>query len=218
MAFGPDDVLVAQGEIPLEISTHFLARGRSAGATTILNLAPFAAPSPTLLAATSILVVNDAELIDLAAWCAPGVDGLDGPSVVQAVGGILSAGPRAVVLTLGAAGAVLIAADGIVAVPGHRVDVTDTTGAGDAFTGVLAAELVHGTDLATAVVRANDAASLVVQRPGAAEAMPSRSEIVAVRAPGLTGPKLAEGPSTRWPLEAPNPYSAADFGRRDQGG
>ncbi len=94
---------------------------------------------------------------------------------------MLATGPDALVLTLGPAGAVLVTEAGIVAVPGHRVPVTDTTGAGDAFTGVLAAELARGTDLATAVVKANDAASLVVQRLGAAQAMPTRTEIDGVR-------------------------------------
>jgi len=110
------------------------------------------------------------------------VEGLDGPGVVHAVTGVLAAGPEALVLTLGSAGAVLVTETGIVAVPGHHVHVTDTTGAGDAFTGVLAAELARGMDLATAVVKANDAASLVVQRAGAAQAMPTRVEIDAVGA------------------------------------
>jgi ribokinase len=181
IAFGPDDVLVAQGEIPLAVTERFLLAGRRAGARTVLNLAPFTPPSPRLLEATTVLVVNDAELLDLAAWCVGDVDGLDGPGVVQAVTGLLADGPDALVLTLGSAGAVLVTAGDIVAVPGHRVPVTDTTGAGDAFTGVFAAELALGTDLATAVVRANDAASLVVQRSGAAQAMPTRTEIDAVR-------------------------------------
>ena len=85
IAFGPDDVLVAQGEIPLAVTERFLVAGRRAGARTILNLAPFTPPSPRLLAATTVLVVNDAELLDLAAWCVGDVDGLDGPGVVQAV-------------------------------------------------------------------------------------------------------------------------------------
>jgi ribokinase len=183
MDFGPTDVLVGQGEIRIGVTEHFLAQGCAAGATTILNLAPFVEPSAALLASTSILVVNDAELLDLAGWCVGDVGHLDGPGVVQAVSGMLEAGPTALVLTLGSAGAVLITAEGIVAVPGHRVDVQDTTGAGDAFTGVLAAEVALGTDLATAVVKANDAASLVVQRRGSADVMPSRAEIQAVGAP-----------------------------------
>ncbi|HEY5153356.1 MAG TPA: ribokinase [Acidimicrobiales bacterium] len=183
VAIGPHDVVVGQGEISLDVTEEFLVAGRTAGARTILNLAPFRPPSARLLEATTVLVVNDAELLDLAAWCtgdAAGVAGLDGPGVVEAVSGMLAAGPEALVLTLGSAGAVLVTEGGIVAVPGHRVPVTDTTGAGDAFTGVLAAELARGTELATAVVKANDAASLVVQRDGTADAMPTRTEIDAV--------------------------------------
>jgi ribokinase len=176
----PGDVLVAQGEIPLEVTEAFFVAGRAAGARTVLNLAPFRPPSPALLAATAVLVVNEVELLDLAEWCGGHGARLDGFGVVEAVSGLLTAGPEALVLTLGAAGAVLVSAEGIVVVPGHQVHVTDSTGAGDGFTGVLAAELACGAELAAAMVRANDAASLVVQRSGAASAMPTRAEIDAV--------------------------------------
>ena len=177
------DVLVAQGEIPLEVTESFLSAGRAAGARTVLNLAPFRPPSPALLAATKVLVVNEAELLELAQWCGGHGAHLDGFGVVDAVSGLLNSGPEALVLTLGAAGALLVRPEGLVVVPGHQVHVTDSTGAGDGFTGVLSAELAHGADLATAMVRANDAASLVVQRPGAASAMPTRAEIDAVGSP-----------------------------------
>ena len=64
-------------------------------------------------------------------------------------------------------------------VPGFAVDVVDTNGAGDTHCGVLAAELLHGSTLLDAAVRANAAAALSVTRPGPATA-PRRAEISAL--------------------------------------
>jgi ribokinase len=66
--------------------------------------------------------------------------------------------------------------------PGIPVAAFDTTGAGDAHCGVLAAELLRGTDLTAAAARANAAAAIAVTRPGPATA-PTRAEVDALVAP-----------------------------------
>ena len=66
-------------------------------------------------------------------------------------------------------------------IPGVPVTVVDSNGAGDAHSGVLAAELLRGTDLRGAVLRANAAAALAVTRPGPATA-PTRAEVDALLA------------------------------------
>ncbi|QYN35241.1 bifunctional hydroxymethylpyrimidine kinase/phosphomethylpyrimidine kinase [Pseudonocardia sp. DSM 110487] len=82
----------------------------------------------------------------------------------------------AVIVRDGAAGC-LVTRDGTTThVPGIPVEAVDTTGAGDAHCGVLAAELLRGTDLAAAATRANAAAALAVTRPGPATA-PTRAEV-----------------------------------------
>jgi ribokinase len=86
-----------------------------------------------------------------------------------------------VIVTLGAAGA-LVAGRGVAptrvpAVPARKV--VDTTGAGDTFCGAFAAELARGADSVTAAQLACAAASLAVERPGAACAVPSRDEVQA---------------------------------------
>lgn len=103
------------------------------------------------------------ELVALAR--AEGI-GLDGVAVLDVI-----------VVTLGAEGAVAVTADRVDAVDGRRVDVVDTTGAGDGFVGALAAGLAGGRRLGPALAYANAAASLVVQRPGAAPSMPFGPEI-----------------------------------------
>ncbi len=87
---------------------------------------------------------------------------------------------RAVVVTLGAAGALIVRATGAaVAVPAPVVEALDTTGAGDTFNGALAAGLADGLDLARAVRQAVAAAALSTMRPGARGGMPTRAELEA---------------------------------------
>ena len=82
-------------------------------------------------------------------------------------------GPRTVVITLGAEGAVFADGDGAGHVPGHRVErVVDTTGAGDATVGVLAAGLASGLSTEAALDRAMAAGAAAVQRQGAAASYP----------------------------------------------
>jgi ribokinase len=85
------------------------------------------------------------------------------------------------VVTLGAAGALLVARDGaamrVVAVPATRAAAVDATGAGDAFTGALAAALAEGRPLEEGVRRAVVAAGLATLRAGAREGMPTATEL-----------------------------------------
>jgi ribokinase len=85
-----------------------------------------------------------------------------------------------VVVTRGAHGALLVDGERQVAFPVRPVQVVDATGAGDTFSGVLAAWLADGRTLAEAVEAANAAAALSVTQRGAREGMPSRPAIEAV--------------------------------------
>jgi ribokinase len=150
------DVVLLQLEIPLATVT---AAARAATGTVVLNAAP-ARPLPhDLLSAVGLLVVNEHEAALLG-----GADGL--LAVVPAL-----------VVTLGAEGALVHTRDTTTAVPGIPVDVVDTTGAGDTFCGALAARLAEGVPLARAVRFATTAAALSVRRPGAVPAIPTREEI-----------------------------------------
>jgi ribokinase len=85
--------------------------------------------------------------------------------------------PSAAVIVRDGAAGCLVTLDGTTThVPGIPVEAVDTTGAGDAHCGVLAAELLRGADLIDAAARANAAAALAVTRPGPATA-PTRAEV-----------------------------------------
>ncbi len=162
---GPGDVVVAQLEVPHGVVSAAMRAARAAGGLAVLNAAP-ARPLPDeLLAMVDIAVVNETEL--------------------EALGGMATLlsrlGPHGrVVATLGAAGALVADGAGEVTIEGRRVEVIDTTGAGDCFVGVVAAGLAAGSSLVDAARVANAAASLAVQRDGAAVSMPTAAEIAAL--------------------------------------
>ena len=170
---GPADVLVAQGEIPLESTRAFLALGRAARARTVLNLAPFHPPTDGLLGEVSILVVNETEADALGQSLSLRRDG--GASALA--GRLRELGPDAVILSLGSAGSVAATEARSWSESAARVPVVDTTGAGDALVGVLAAELAAGQPIEAALEVASAAGELAVQRRGASIAMPRRDEI-----------------------------------------
>jgi ribokinase len=92
---------------------------------------------------------------------------------------LIAAGPHTVIVTLGAAGVLLVERDGrVTRIPGRSVAAVDTTGAGDCFVGALVAALMRDEPMAMAVTFANAAAAISVTRPGAASAIPRRDEVV----------------------------------------
>jgi ribokinase len=187
------DVVLCQAEIPQAAVTQALTAGRAAGVTTVVNLAPFRVPEPGQWDLIDLLVVNETELAGLLeaegldTEVPEGVSGVERARTTagQAAEGLLAArpGPGALVVTLGEAGAVAVTATGAVhPVAAPRVEALDTVGAGDCFTGWLAAGLAQGLDLAAALGRAVVAASIAVGRPGAAVAMPTATEVLAAGA------------------------------------
>lgn len=178
VAIAPGDVLVSQFEIPRTTIAAFFRRGRAAGARTVLNAAPALDDAPDgLWADTDILVVNETELGHFAGTAVAA----DAPvaQVADAARRLLRRDGQTVVATLGARGAVAVAAGGEVLVPGRPVKAVDTTGAGDCFVGALAARLAAGDALPDAMRYANVAASIAVTRVGTGTAMPTTEEVAA---------------------------------------
>jgi ribokinase len=164
---GPATTLVLQMEVDAEETARLIRRAHARGARIVLNLAP-AHPLPAeVLRQVDVLVVNEDEAATLGA--ALGCEAAAAP-----LHGRLGV---AVVVTLGGEGAEAASPEGVLRVAGCPVAVRDTTGAGDCFTGVLAASLDRGEALADAMRRANLAAALACTRIGAQAALPLREEI-----------------------------------------
>jgi ribokinase len=172
------DILVSQFEIPAATIEAFFARGRAAGATTILNPAPMVAFNRNLLELTDIMVLNETELSALA-----GVDvnADDADSkFIQRAASLRPSKDQIVCVTLGRRGAIAVVQNEAIVIPGLVVTPVDTTGAGDCFVGALAARLAGGAPMRGALEYANAAASISVQRLGAGPSMPTVSEVEAV--------------------------------------
>ena len=197
LAPGPRDVVLVCREIPSDGVRAALEISREAGSITILNPAPADDLDALTLALADVLTPNETELALLVGGGSAGDDlesaarhlltsrALAGPRLT----GGDTAGPRlaardiaarepAVVVTLGAAGA-LIVRTGVtaVAVPAPAVHPVDTTGAGDTFNGALASGLADGLDLDGAVRRAVAAAAFSTTRPGARGGMPTCAQL-----------------------------------------
>ncbi len=82
-------------------------------------------------------------------------------------------------MTLGERGVVALIDGKPLIVPGRTVKAVDTTGAGDCFVGAVAAQLAAGKSIRDALDYANSAASICVQRMGAAPSMPTAAEVEA---------------------------------------
>ncbi len=154
--------------------TAALRRARACGATTVLNAAPFDAAIGPLLPLVDVLVVNEVEGADLLGWAR-----VTAENARQAVGALLARGPSAVALTLGSQGALVGRGDERQHFPALPVAVVDTTAAGDAFTGALAAGLADGRDLFAAARRAVIVGSLAVTQAGAQLSLPHLAAVQA---------------------------------------
>ncbi|MBB2503331.1 ribokinase [Amycolatopsis echigonensis] len=158
-------VLVASLEVPLPTIERAVVRAREKGVRVLLNLSPAAEVSPETLAALDVLLVNEHEAAYLL-----GSEDADPRK-------LLDLGPRAAVVTLGAKGAAVLEGDKSTTVESPKVEAVDTTGAGDAFAGALAAALADGADLVEAAERAVKVAAVTVTRRGAQPSYPTAAEL-----------------------------------------
>jgi ribokinase len=169
-----DDVAVSQFEIPQAAIRAFFTRARAAGATTILNPAPMLAFEHDLLDLVDVLILNETELGVLTDTDLHGTDHLQ--RFIDAARLLPTAG-RVICVTLGKRGAIALLSGEPFLIPGRAARAVDTTGAGDCFVGAVAAALAAGTDMKNALGEANVAASICVQRMGAAPSMPTAAEV-----------------------------------------
>jgi ribokinase len=158
--------VLCQNEIRPEASFSLLKRAKSLGARTILNLAPAASVPGDVLDALDLLIVNELEAAMAAGQDSPGDD-------VLSIAETLSARHHlTAVITLGAKGAIAVGPDARYRVGSLPIEPLDTTGAGDAFVGVLAAMLDQGAPLSEALRHASVGAGLACTEIGAQTSQP----------------------------------------------
>lgn len=155
-------VMLLQLEIPLET---VVAAARDFSGTVILNPAPARGLPEELLEYVDVLVPNEGELAAITGILDP----------VEAARSLV--GPRWVAVTRGERGALLVDRDNAISIEAPAVEAVDTTGAGDAFCGALAAELARGSDVEAACATAVRAGAHSVTRLGAQAGLPLRADL-----------------------------------------
>ncbi|PBB30952.1 ribokinase [Mesorhizobium sp. M1A.F.Ca.IN.020.06.1.1] len=173
-------VFVTQLEQPIDAALKALQIARGAGVTTILNPAPAATLPDSIYALCDYVTPNESEAEGLTGIAVSSVD-----DARRAADSLLAKGVGAVIVTLGEKGALLHTrerSDHVGAVSAGPV--IETTGAGDAFNGGLAAALAKGVEPLEAVRFACTVAGISVTRPGTAPSMPTLQEVEALLARG----------------------------------
>jgi ribokinase len=165
-------ILLLQLEIPLETVVYAAKWGKQKGMTVILNPAP-ACPLPDeLISSIDYILPNESELCLLS-----GVPVTDIASAESAARSLLARGAKHVIVTLGQKGALFVSSQLTTQVNPYKVEVVDTTAAGDAFIGGFASALLRGADMEEAVKYANACGALATTRFGAQPSLPTKEEV-----------------------------------------
>ena len=154
------DVVLAQLEVPLSTVIESFKAAREVGATTILNPAPAAQLDRTLLSLCDIVIPNEHEV-----------------ELLGGVPALHAAGVMTVIVTRGAKGIDLHQNGTAASFASFEVEPVDTTGAGDAFCGTLAASLAAGSSLQDSCINALAAGALATTIHGAVPSLPYRAQI-----------------------------------------
>jgi ribokinase len=168
-------VFLTQLETNLDAVQYALDVAHSRGARIILNPAPVQPVPDEIYQKVDILTPNEVEAAILS-----GVP-IEGPGDAERAAAVLLArGVKSVIITLGSKGAMVVHDGQTRMIEPVKVDVVDTTGAGDAFNGALATAIAEGRSIEDAAAFANVAAALSVTKIGTAPSTPYRKDIDAM--------------------------------------
>ncbi|WCN01399.1 ribokinase [Streptomyces sp. M92] len=171
--FHASRVVSTQLEVPLETVVE-VVRSLAPGSRFVLNPSPPLPLPREVLDACDPLIVNEHEAKVILGDARVS----DRPEDWARI--LLAKGPRSVVVTLGAEGALVASGSEVSRVPSVKVEAVDTTGAGDAFTAALAWRLGTGASLAEAAAYAARVGAAAVTRAGAQASYPTAAEVEAL--------------------------------------
>jgi ribokinase len=168
------DIILAQHEIPPEVTEYAFTVAKSFNKTTVLNPAPAQKISGTMINVTDILVPNEHELSRLTELpCKSEQDLAEAARILQ------NQGAKSVIVTMGKEGVMLFDKECERVFPSFRANAVDTTAAGDSFLGGFAASYAKNRDMAQAVTYGQMVASYSIQYKGAQSSMPSYEQFEA---------------------------------------
>lgn len=166
------DSMLLQMEIPEDANMAAIDAAKSAGARSILNIAPYGLAAPTLACQADVTIANESEFDALARSL-----NLEGDDRMSKAQSFSSAFGKDIVITLGAEGALAMIADNAHKVTSPQIAAVDTVGAGDTFCGAFAVALNEGLNPENALEFACTAGALACLNKGAQPAIPRRANI-----------------------------------------
>lgn len=172
--FSQSEFLVVQLETPLSTVAYALNAAKAEHVRTVFNAAP--APSKPLddamLKQIDYLLVNETEAETIADKAVENIE-----SALEVAQNLQRKTKGNIVLTLGEKGSVVADGTSVWHTPAFKIEVVDTTAAGDAFTGGLVNSLQKGMSLKDAVIHASAAGALAACKFGAQPSLPTGDEI-----------------------------------------
>src|SRR6266545_314141 len=172
VSFSDYKLLLLQLEIPIEAVLSATQRARESGLRVLLNPAPARSLPDELIALPDFMLPNETELSLLT-----GQPVNDIPSAEKAAQTLLKRGAQNVIVTLGANGTLIVASKQVIHVDAYKVEVVDTTAAGDAFIGGFASALLQNKSLEEAVRYGCACGALATTKFGAQPSLPTREEV-----------------------------------------
>ena len=166
------DFVLMQLETPMETVEYAAEKAFKAGTKVVLNPAPAANLSDSLLSKLWLITPNRTET-----QLITGLPVTDEKEAAAAAEALVAKGVKNVVITLGSKGAYVLSEDFRGVIPANPVKAVDTTGAGDTFNGALCVALSEGRSLQDACRFAAKASAISVTRMGAQPSIPFRNEI-----------------------------------------
>lgn len=166
-------IILAQLEVPLAVIEAIFARAKKLGFITVLNPAPAADLDETLLKNIDLLIPNEHEAALLT-----GIPITDRDSAEVAGKLLLDRGVKSVIITMGAAGAIFMDANGTQIHGAFPILAIDTTAAGDAFCGAIVASIGIGKSIKESLPMACAAGAIAATRSGATPSLPTEEEIL----------------------------------------
>lgn len=171
--FTGSPIVLLQLELPLPTIRASIDLARRHNCRIILDPAPVVSSLPPELYNVSVISPNAGEAEKLT-----GTPAIEERVDKQVASELIARGAESAVLKLGARGSMVVTADGhFYRIPAYKVDVVDTTGAGDTFTAALGVSLGRGLHIRQAARYANAAGALACTRFGAQQAMPTAKEV-----------------------------------------
>jgi ribokinase len=169
------DMVLSVLEIPVHAAARAMQLGRKHHVRTLLNPAPATALPDDLFPMIDVITPNETELRILMGL--PPDDPTPTPELARQ---LQARGAKTIVVTMGEEGALVLTSDNAIHVPSVKVDVVDTTGAGDAFTSGLAVALAEGKELITAVQYGVCSGALACTHLGVIPSLAYRSDVEAL--------------------------------------